>query len=246
MLDIQPAPTKLCMLTATEILHLIKSDLITVEQYAQALLDRVKSRDRVVKAWQYYGMLDLPKSTQNLNHVSPDPELVLNQARILDQVPRDQRGPLHGVAIGIKDNMDTKGKTKPTLRCNPSRSPAQDMPTQYASPLYKSNKPNADASPVAILRRSGALIFGTSIFIAITTRNRTEQYHRQNNHHRIHHHELRPIHNQPPRPDPHTKRILSRVCSYSVRFPGPDQLWNADGRQRDTPGGVYGHVRYEI
>jgi hypothetical protein len=63
MLDIPPTPTKLCSLTATEILRLIKSDLITVEQYAQALLDRIKSRDSVVKAWQYYGMPLLPQNT---------------------------------------------------------------------------------------------------------------------------------------------------------------------------------------
>jgi hypothetical protein len=119
------------------------------------------------------------------------------------------------------------------------------MPTQYASPLYKFNNPNADSSPVAILRRAGALIFGTSIYIAITTINRTEQYHRQNNHHRIHHPKLRPSNNQPARPSPHTRRILSRFCGRGVRLPGPAQLWHADGRQCDTPGGVYGHVRDE-
>ena len=41
-----------------------------------------------------------------------DPDFVLSQARILDRVPRDQRGRLHGVAIGIKDIMDTKGEPK--------------------------------------------------------------------------------------------------------------------------------------
>lgn len=39
----------------------------------------------------------------------PDPDFVLNQARALDRVPTDQRGPLHGLAIGIKDIMNTKG-----------------------------------------------------------------------------------------------------------------------------------------
>lgn len=38
-----------------------------------------------------------------------DPELVLTSARALDQVPPGERGPLHGVAIGVKDIIYTKG-----------------------------------------------------------------------------------------------------------------------------------------
>ena len=39
-----------------------------------------------------------------------DPELILRQTRALDRVPCDQRGRLHGVAMGIEDIMDTKGE----------------------------------------------------------------------------------------------------------------------------------------
>ncbi|KAI9702195.1 MAG: hypothetical protein M1820_006277 [Bogoriella megaspora] len=125
-------PTKLWSLTATEVLSLIRQDQLTVEDYAHALLDRIQSRDSVVKAWQYL-----------------DTAFVLAQARALDRVPRDQRGQLHGVAIGIKDNIDTK-----------------DMPTEYGSPLRKGNRPNTDASAVEILRRTGALILGMFADIA--------------------------------------------------------------------------------
>jgi len=65
---------------------------LTVEDYAKSLLARIKARDDVVKAWAYL-----------------DPELVLTQARKLDLIPAEQRGPLHGVAIGVKDVILTKG-----------------------------------------------------------------------------------------------------------------------------------------
>ena len=41
--------------------------------------------------------------------LSLDPEFVLSQASALDQIPKKERGPLHGLAVGIKDVMNTKG-----------------------------------------------------------------------------------------------------------------------------------------
>lgn len=71
---------------------MVKDDQLTVEQYAESLLARVKSRDPTVKAWAYI-----------------DPDAVLEQAKALDQIPKDHRGPLHGVAVGVKDVIYTKG-----------------------------------------------------------------------------------------------------------------------------------------
>lgn len=71
---------------------LIKANLLTVEQYAQSLLSRQKERDPAVQAWAYL-----------------EPELVLKQARELDEITPEKRGPLHGIAIGVKDVMSTKG-----------------------------------------------------------------------------------------------------------------------------------------
>ncbi|CAN9180157.1 unnamed protein product [Alternaria alternata] len=130
-------PKELWSLTATEALSLISRDQLTVEDYAKALLDRIESRNTVVKAWQYL-----------------DADLVLSQARALDRLPRDQRGPLHGVAIAVKDIMDTK-----------------DMPTEYGCPLYEGNKPNADASIVAIVRMAGAFILGKTTTTEFTVLN---------------------------------------------------------------------------
>ncbi|KAF2425571.1 amidase signature enzyme [Tothia fuscella] len=135
---VTPVPSKLWALTATEVLSPIKEDRFTVEDYAKSLLTRIESRNGLVKAWQYL-----------------DRDLVMKEARALDKVPRDQRGPLHGVAIAIKDIMDTK-----------------DMPTEYGSSLYSGNRPNADASLVAIFRRARALIVGkttTTEFIVLNS-----------------------------------------------------------------------------
>ncbi|KAG5750130.1 hypothetical protein H9Q70_007217 [Fusarium xylarioides] len=112
--------------TATQALEYLKNDTISVEAYAQSLLDRIEERDRTIKAWAYL-----------------DPELVMSQARLLDKVPIERRGPLHGLAVGIKDIMYTK-----------------DMPTEYGSRIYNGHQPSADSHAVAILRAAGALIFG--------------------------------------------------------------------------------------
>jgi len=79
-------------LTASEAVTLMKNGSLTVEDYAKSLLARVKERDHVIKAWAFL-----------------DPEFVLTQARKLDQIPPEKRGPLHGVAVGVKDVILTKG-----------------------------------------------------------------------------------------------------------------------------------------
>jgi len=68
-------------------------------------------------------------------------DLALAQARAIDRGPR--RGPLHGIPIGLKDTIDTF-----------------DMPTEMGSPIYRGNRPRADAACVALLRRAGAVILG--------------------------------------------------------------------------------------
>ncbi|KAL4739069.1 amidase signature domain-containing protein [Aspergillus similis] len=124
-------------LRAAEALPLIKDNKLSVEDYARSLLSRIESRDPTVKAWAYL-----------------NPEQVLEQARQLDKVPIDQRGPLHGVPIGVKDVIYTK-----------------DMPTEHNSPLYKDSSVPVDAASIAILRAAGALILGkttTTEFASVT------------------------------------------------------------------------------
>jgi len=85
--------SRLYQLTATEILTKIRNGETTVEDYARSLLKRIESRDETVQAWAYL-----------------DPEYVIKQAQALDAVPQSERGPLHGVAIAVKDVIYTKCK----------------------------------------------------------------------------------------------------------------------------------------
>ncbi len=73
--------------------------------------------------------------------VNFDRDRALAQARALDAGP--SRGPLHGVPVGVKDTIDTF-----------------DMPTEMGSPIYRGNRPRADAPCIALLRRAGAVILG--------------------------------------------------------------------------------------
>jgi amidase len=78
--------------TATEALKAFDDGTLTVEDYAKSVIKRIQERDSVVKAWAYFNA-----------------DQVLEQARALDKVPKDQRGPLHGVGIAVKDVIYTKG-----------------------------------------------------------------------------------------------------------------------------------------
>ena len=48
------------VLTATQVLDLLKNNTITVEEYARSLLGRVKERDSIVRAWAYLGNFASP------------------------------------------------------------------------------------------------------------------------------------------------------------------------------------------
>lgn len=79
-------------LTATEVLQKTTAGELSVQDYAASLLQRIKARDEAVQAWAYL-----------------DAEYVMEQAKALDALPASERGPLHGVAIGVKDVIFTKG-----------------------------------------------------------------------------------------------------------------------------------------
>lgn len=91
-------------LTATQAVELMRWNHVSARDYARALLDRIRERDPQVRAWIY------------LNE-----EAVLEQADNLDRIPPEKRGPLHGVAVGIKDVFLTQG-THPSMHMLPSAS----------------------------------------------------------------------------------------------------------------------------
>ena len=97
------------------------------ESRIRALLAHIDSRESEIGAWAW------------LDHAS-----ALAQARALDAAPA--RGPLHGMAIGVKDVLDTA-----------------DMPTEYNSPIYAGHRPARDAEVVRRLRAAGAIILGKTV-----------------------------------------------------------------------------------
>ncbi|CAH0018804.1 unnamed protein product [Clonostachys rhizophaga] len=107
------------LLTATECLERFKDGSLTVEAYARSLLARIGQRDSAVKAWAHL-----------------DFEYVIEQAKALDQIPSEKRGPLHGVSVAVKDIMHTKR-----------------------------DAPEIDAGSVTILKRAGALLIDEDIFV---------------------------------------------------------------------------------
>jgi Asp-tRNA(Asn)/Glu-tRNA(Gln) amidotransferase A subunit family amidase len=61
-------------------------------------------------------------------------------------------GPLRGIAVGIKDIMDTA-----------------ELPTEMGSPIYKGWQPRADAPVVAMLKQAGATIVGKTTTTAFAS-----------------------------------------------------------------------------
>lgn len=140
--------SKLHRLTATQIRELIRSGKVTVEEYAWALIERFEKRDDDVHAWVHY-----------------DTDLIIAEARRLDNVPAAKRGQLHGVAVGIKDIFLTKGTlvsaSSMNWRLAAAADRTQDMPTRYYSPIHENDgNAAADSAAVAVLRAAGALILG--------------------------------------------------------------------------------------
>jgi amidase len=107
------------------------SGAVTSEQLVQAYLDRIERIDR---------------SGPTLNSVFALNPNALEQARALDaeRAAGRVRGPLHGIPILLKDNIES----------------ADPMPTTAGSLALADNLTNRDAPLVARLREAGAVILG--------------------------------------------------------------------------------------
>src|SRR5579885_2458435 len=119
--------TDLCRLSARDAARRIAAGTLTAEALMRACLERIQSREATVGAWAHI-----------------DPDHALAEARARDQSA--QRGPLHGVPIGVKDIMDTA-----------------DLPTGYGSRAYHGHRPGSDAACVALARAAGAVILGKTV-----------------------------------------------------------------------------------
>jgi len=77
-----------------------------------------------------------------------DSDHALEQARRADQARQKGKplGPLHGVPVAVKDVFDTA-----------------DMPTENGTVLHAGRRPSEDATVVALLRSSGAVLMGKTV-----------------------------------------------------------------------------------
>ncbi|REL38716.1 amidase [Rhodohalobacter sp. SW132] len=103
---------------------------LTVREVVQAYLDRIDQIDR---------------SGPSLNSILTRNGNALSVADQLDNELRDgnSRGPLHGIPILLKDNIDTA-----------------DMPTTAGSLFLEGSMPRQNATIVSMLREKGAVILG--------------------------------------------------------------------------------------
>ena len=76
------------------------------------------------------------------------------------------KGPLRGIAVGIKDIIDTA-----------------KFPTEMGSPIYKNHRPRADAAVVMMLREAGATIVGKTTTTAFAANDPTATLNPRNHAH---------------------------------------------------------------
>jgi len=118
----------LTALSLTEVSQRIHAGSLTSTQLVKALLDRIAVYNPKVNCY-----------------ITVMGQEALAQAAMLDAEAkiRKFRGPLHGIPIGLKDNIDTAGTR-----------------TTAASPMFKDRVPTQDAAIVTRLKQSGAIILG--------------------------------------------------------------------------------------
>lgn len=118
----------LAMLTLSEASAMIHRGDITPTQLTAAVLQRIAACDPELNAY-----------------ITVNGEDALAQARDLDAEQRagKLRGPLHGIPIALKDNIDSAG-----------------LPTTAASEVYRDRIPREDAEVTRRLKAAGAVVVG--------------------------------------------------------------------------------------
>jgi amidase len=127
----QPQTRRFDLLTATiaDIQDAVDADALTYEKLVALYLNRIDAYD---------------KKGPRLNAVIAINPKANGIARALDEERRvkGRRGPLHGIPVAIKDNVDVA-----------------DMPSAGASLAFAGSYPARDATVVSRLRDAGAIIF---------------------------------------------------------------------------------------
>src|SRR6266481_1903475 len=119
--------TALHDLGISEAARAIRAGTLSAEQLADALLARAAANAGLGA------------------FITFDPDRVLAAARAADLQQRSGTalGPLHGVPLALRDNLDTAG-----------------LPTTGGTPGLKANRPLRDAPVVARLAAAGAIVLG--------------------------------------------------------------------------------------
>ena len=115
-------------LTAEQVIRGVKNGDFSVEEYIYQILERIEKIDVKINAF-----------------IAVDSKKALDEARSIDKKIRDGEsiGPVAGVAVGIKDNICTKG-----------------LKTTCASKMLEEYVPPYDATVVKRLKDKGAIIIG--------------------------------------------------------------------------------------
>jgi aspartyl-tRNA(Asn)/glutamyl-tRNA(Gln) amidotransferase subunit A len=115
-------------LTLKNASDLLKRKAASAVELTQACLNRIESYNPTLNAF-----------------ITVTREQALAAASEMDAEQRrgNRRGPLHGIPIAVKDNMDTAGTR-----------------TTAASELFKDRVPSEDAEVVRRLKRAGAILLG--------------------------------------------------------------------------------------
>ena len=118
----------LVLLPAVRQLRILRAREISALELAEAHIAQIERLNRHLNAFADF-----------------DPERVRAQARVLDAVPDDARGPLHGLPVTVKSSIATAG-----FKC------------EIGSKLHQGEVSREDAVVVARLRAAGALFLGTT------------------------------------------------------------------------------------
>jgi Asp-tRNA(Asn)/Glu-tRNA(Gln) amidotransferase A subunit family amidase len=123
-------PQELFRLSATAANLEFINHRVSVAEFAEATLARIAERDPAVGAW-----------------AALDSALVRCRSMLIEE-----RAPLGGVLIGVKDVIDT-----------------QDFPTCYGSPIYANHRPARNAPVIDLLEAAGAVIVGKTVTTEFAT-----------------------------------------------------------------------------
>lgn len=130
-------PALLAALSATDARQRLAGGELSVAEYAGALLARIDEVEPEVQAWAHL-----------------DRAHALAQARALDQAHAqgEPDGPLFGLAVGVKDIIDTA-----------------DLPTEDGTVLHAGRMPQEDAAVVRRLRAAGGWVMGKTVTTELAT-----------------------------------------------------------------------------